>query len=168
MAFFSKLLSLGPRIVNCNGTLAAATGWRCRMLTMGMFIRRVVINAQEEVVHIRSRYLWLFARTKTIPFRDIQAVTYGYEDWSLGADLSFAHNSLDVFTVGLRLRNDRELSLFRFFGTGEFTNEGDFYPDWMYWPDYVLDFSGTQQTDSRLFVDLLGKMIGVSVEPSRN
>ncbi|MHB1037535.1 MAG: hypothetical protein ACYC35_26005 [Pirellulales bacterium] len=85
---------------------------------------------------------------------------------SPGADFSFAHDGLDLFTVGLRLHDDREVPLFRFFGDGEFTNEG-IYPDWCYWRDYLFDLSGAQQKESRLFVDLLSKMIGVSVEPPR-
>jgi hypothetical protein len=68
--------------------------------------------------------------------------------------------------VGLRLQDDKFIHLFFFFGDGTFTNDGPL-PDWLYWDDYLFDFTGTQEKESRGFVELLRKMIGVHVEPSR-
>ena len=40
-------------------------------------------------------------------------------------------------------------------------------PDWLYWNEYTFDLSGSQDKESRMFVDLLSKMIGVTVVPPR-
>ncbi len=45
-------------------------------------------------------------------------------------------------------------------------NDGP-WPDWLYWNDYLFDLSGTQERESKAFVELLSKMIGVSVVPAR-
>jgi hypothetical protein len=143
----------------------ATTGWRFSFLTLGLMFRRIVVDTETQTVAIHRRYGWLFGGTRTIRFRDIQAVTYGYDDWSLGARLSYTYKSMDVYVVGLRLYDDREIRVFHFFGEGVFANNGPF-PDWWYWSEYVFDLTGTQQRESRRFVELLSRMIGVSVQPS--
>jgi hypothetical protein len=52
--------------------------------------------------------------------------------------------------------------LFHFYGEGTFVNNSPF-PDWCYWEEYLLDMSGTQESESRTFVDLLQKMLNVPV-----
>jgi hypothetical protein len=158
------LLSLAPRIRKDCGLLIAATGWRVRLLTLGMMLRQVIVDPKDETVIVRDRYLWLFPRTRTIRFRDIRAVTYGYDDWSWTI-FGEPRHPVDCYPVGLCLGDDREISLFYFFGEREFADDG--LPEWFLWPEYPLDLVGTQQSRSRLLVELLGKMIGVTVQPPR-
>jgi hypothetical protein len=108
--------------------------------------------------------LWLICRNRIVRFAEIQGVTYGYEDMSPASLLSYAHDSYDWFTVGLRLNDNSEMHLFNFIGEGTFANNGPF-PDWLYWEQFTFDISGNQEKQSRLFVDVLSKMIGVSVVP---
>jgi hypothetical protein len=98
-----------------------------------------------------------------LPFEKIEAVTYAYQDWARGGSYS-AHDSLDLYEVGLRLTCGDELHLFYFFGAGAFSNNGPF-PDWLYWNDYVVKPTGTQDSESLVYVNLLSKLIGVSVVP---
>ena len=164
MAFPLKFLSLGPRISKCHQRLILSTGWGLRVLSLGTWYRRAVVDVEQKVITLHSRYLWLLKRTKRISFPSVAAVTYGYSNWSPGAYLSWAHDSLDVFTVGLRLHGEEEIGLFDFVGDGTFVNDGP-WPDWMYWPDYAVDLSGTQERDSKALVDLLCKILGVRVQP---
>jgi hypothetical protein len=166
MPFVSSLLSIGPRIHKEDDRLIATTGWRFGLLTLGAVLRRVEIDATSQTVSIHNRYLWLVGHTTKIRFRNIRAVTYGYSDCSPNSFLSFAHDAIDVFSTGLRLHDDREITLFTFFGNGAFVNNGPF-PDWCYWSDYAFDMTGTQGSESRLFVDLLSKMLDVEVQPPR-
>ena len=136
--------------------------WRVRLLLLGLVYRKVVIDPAKRVVAVSSRSLWLFRKEHKIPFAQIDAVTYGYEDASPDQILSFAHDSFDWFTVGLRMKDRSEIRLFNFVGEGSFINDGPL-PDWMYWDQSLFDVSGSQQKESRVFVDLLSKIIGVSV-----
>jgi hypothetical protein len=144
--------------------LSASTAWRLRLLTLGFLYRRVVVDPKKEAVFLRRRYAWLFARCRRIPFGAIKAVTYGYHDMAAVAPWTLTHDGSDLFRVGLRLHNGRAVHLFFFYGDGTFTNDGPL-PDWFYWPNYLFDFSGTQQRESRAFVDLLSHLIGVPIEP---
>jgi len=38
----------------------------------------------------------------------------------------------------------------------------------MYWEDFAFDLSGTQERESKAFVELVCKMIGVTVVPGRS
>ena len=166
MAIFSSLFSVCPRVRKEEDRLVARTAWRLLVLTLGGFYRRVEVDPGKKEVTVYRRYFWVFARRRRIRFGNIEAVTYGYKDWAFGASWSWAHDSVDSYSVGLRLRNDDDLHLFSFFGDGTFQNDGP-WPDWLYWDDYLLDLSGTQTQESRAFVELVSKLVGVSVVPGR-
>jgi hypothetical protein len=164
MAFYSSLFSVCPRIRKQHGRLIATTSLWFQILTLGLLHKRVTIDPKEEVVRIRRRYLWLIRRNTKIPFRSIAAITYGYQDWGDTWNFSLAHDSKDFYTVGLRLHSGQERRLFYFVGDGEFQNDGPL-PDWWYWQEYMFDFAGTQQRESRMYVEALSKMIGAEVRP---
>ena len=166
MAFEFRFLSICPRVSKVNGTLVATTAWRIRILTLGLLYRKLTVDPKEKVLTIFGHYFWFFPRQRRIKFSSIEALTYGYEDWSIGSVISWAHDSLDLFAVGIRLYKDEELHGFYFYGDGTFTNDGPL-PDWLYWDDYLFDLSGTQERESKGFVDLVAKMVGVSVVPPR-
>jgi hypothetical protein len=166
VALAFRLFSICPRVRKAGGKLVATTAWRLRVLTLGWLFRKVTIDPKKEEVTIYRRYFWFFSRRRRLPFGKIEAVTYGYHDWSMDASFAWAHDSVDLFSVGLRLQGGDERHLFYFYGDGTFRNDGPL-PDWLYWSDYVFDMTGTQEKESRAFVELLSKMIGVSVVPAR-
>ena len=161
-----RLFSICPRVRKRGGCIVAVTAWRIRLLFLGALYRKTIIDPRNRVISIRSRYLWLISRERQVPFSDIQAVTYGYEDMSTDL-LSYAHDTFDWFSVGLRLRDDSEVRLFNFIGDGTFQNDGP-WPDWMYWDEFIFDSSGSQERESRAFVDVLSTIVGVQVVPPRN
>jgi hypothetical protein len=166
VALSFRLLSLCPRVSKSNGKLVAATAWRLRILTLGWLYRKVVVDPKRRELSLYRRYFWLIPRRHRVRFERIEAVTYGYQDWALGAFLSWAHDSVDLFSVGLRLHGGDELR-FNFYGDGTFRNDGPL-PDWLYWDEYLFDMSGTQEKESRAFVELICKMIRVSVIATRS
>jgi hypothetical protein len=166
VAIAFRLFSVCPRVSKAKGRLIATTAWRLRLLTLGWLFRKVLVDPKKQEVIISRRYFWLFARRRRLRFGAIEAVTYGYQDWGSDGFLSWGHDSVDLFSVGLRLHGGEERHLFYFWGDGTFRNDGP-WPDWLYWDDYVFDMCGTQERESRAFVELLSKMIGVSVVPAR-
>jgi hypothetical protein len=166
VAIISSLFSVCPRVSKARGRLVARTAWQVRLATLGCLYREVVVDLKRDEVTVRRRYLWAFSRRRRVRFGAIAAVTYGYQDWGTSSSWSWAYDSNDLYVAGLRLRDGEDLRLFYFFGDGTFTNDG-LLPDWVYWEEYLLDVSGTQDRESRVFVDLLAKMIGVPVVPAR-
>lgn len=159
-----RLLGICPRIRKEGVCIIAITALRIRILFLGAFFKQVTIDPRHRTLTVASRYFWLFKRKRKYRFKELQAITYGYEDWNDTSWVSFSHDSFDWFTVGIRLRCNREFKLFNFIGDGTFTNNGPL-PDWMYWEEYVTDFSGNQEKASRCFVDLLCQMTGKKVVP---
>ena len=167
VAIAIPFLSICPRIRKRGDALIVSTSWVALAMTLGLWIRKVVVAPDEKLVTLRDRYLWLIPRERNIPFPAIGAVTYGYENHSPGSDLTYTNDSWDQFSVGLRLKDDNDIHLFSFFGEGTFTNNAPF-ADWMYWSDFMLDFSGTQEHRSQVLVNLLSKLIRVTVVPPKN
>ena len=161
-----RLLAICPRIRKEGGCVVATTARRTRFLSLGTIYRQVIIDPANKMITIRSIYLWIIRLRRIVRFSDVHAITYGYTDMSPDSGLSFAHDSYDCFEVGLRFKDDSEIRLFSFIGEGTFSNKGPF-PNWLYWSEYALDLAGSQEKESRAFVDLLSKMIGVTVVPSR-
>ncbi|MDA0834873.1 MAG: hypothetical protein O2955_14020 [Planctomycetota bacterium] len=159
-----RFLSSGPSISKQNDQVVIRTGMFSCVLTFGLFYRQVVVDPRRKRVSIRSRYAWFFLRTRVVPFSQIRAITYGYRDIGYHSMLSTAYDSYDCFKVGVRLKDESEIHFFNFVGEGSFVNESVF-PDWAYWSDFTFDLQGSQESDSRLLVDLLAEMIGVTVIP---
>ncbi len=166
MAIELPYLSICPRVRKNKGRLIAESAWRTRIITLGCYYRKVVVDPKKEELSIRRRYFWFARKRRRLHFASIAAITYGYQDWAADAWFSYAHKSSDFFSVGLRLHGGDDVRLFHFYGEGAFQNDGP-WPDWMYWDDYLFDTSGTQERESRMFVKVLSKMIGVPVEPGR-
>jgi hypothetical protein len=164
MALYSSLFSISPHIYKRHGRLEAVTSLWFQIFTLGLIHKRVIIDPKEQLVRIRRRYLWLIHRSTKVPFRSIAAITYGYDDWGNPGNLSWAHDAKEIYSVGLRLYSGHEKRLFYFMGDGEFQNDGPL-PDWWYWQEFLFDFAGTQQRESRMFVEALSKMIGAEVRP---
>jgi hypothetical protein len=167
MAFLSRLLSVCPRLLKDGGKLIAKSAWRLRILSLGSYCRQVTIDPRKKELILRRRYGWFFSRRRRVRFQTIETVTYGYHDWALSGVFSWAHDSCDLFSVGVRMHDGEEMHLFYFYGDGTFTNNSP-WPDWFYWEEYLTDLSGTQDRESKGFVELLSKMIGVSVSPPRS
>lgn len=162
----SRWLSLGPRIRKVRGKLIATTSWRGWLLTLGLCNRRVVVDPDQEKTIIRDRYFWFFPSCKTIRFGQVRAIAYGYGDANQWGGLNYARDTLDVYRVGLLLHGDYDnfQHLFSFIGEGSFVNEGP-WPDRFYWEEYLIDVEGSQAAESKLFVELLMKMLKVRLEP---
>jgi hypothetical protein len=106
-------------------------------------------------------------RRRYIPFDAVQEVTYDYGDVSASTYVSFSHQQDDLFTVGLKLKDGEHLALFRFYGAGDFSNDGPF-PDWFYWEDR-LEARITMQNcegESRAYAYSIAAVIGVEVGPT--
>ena len=162
-----RLLSICPRVSKESGCVVATTAWRVRLASLGTLYRRVVVNPVSRSITITSRYAWLVNRQHEYRFSQIAGVTYGYGNLSMESYLSWGHDSIDSFSTGLRFKNsDKEVHLFTFIGEGTFSNDGPL-PDWMYWQDFTFDLSGSQEQESKVFVNILSKMIGVKVVPPR-
>jgi hypothetical protein len=159
-------LSICPRVRKSHGKLIAESALSTRIFTLGGYYRKVVVDPKKEEVSIHRRSFWFVRKRRRIRFGSIAGISYGYQDWSGGQYWSWAHKSSDIFSVGLRLHGGGDVHLFHFYGEGAFQNHGPL-PDWMYWDDYLFDTSGTQEGESKAFVELLSKMTGAPVEPGR-
>jgi hypothetical protein len=72
------------------------------------------------------------------------------------------HNSLDLFSVGLRLTSGEELHLFHFYGDGVWTFYGD--NPWGPMPP-LFEIEGSQEGESRAYADTLAKIFDVTIVP---
>ena len=162
----ARLFYFRPSITKQGGALLAVSGWRTHLFTLGAVSRRILVDPSIQAVRIHGRRFWLFPYSRRIPFDRVVAVRYGYKDMSPGAMMPWgAYREKDLFTVGLRLHNGEELTLFRFFGEGEFVNN-TFFPDWMYWEDHVMTqwVRGEQESESRAYAGLLTALLNVPME----
>ena len=164
--FVSRLFSFGPRIFKENDQLHAVTGWRVWLMTLGLANRLVIVDPVKKVLRIHDRILWFIPKARRFKFDHIRAVAYGYSDANSFGGFNFVRDTYDFFSVGIKLHGDSDIHqhLFRFFGEGSFVNEGPF-PDWWYWEEYLTDVAGTQESESRRFVDLLYRMTRTTIEP---
>lgn len=162
-----RWLSLSPKVAKRDGRIIVRSNRLLWLLMLGAASRTFWVEPAKKRFRVQSRSWWLRRRRQKIAFSSVAAVTYGYSDMSVAQHTSWAHNSFDCFSVGLRFFDQSEQHLFHFYGNGTFSNNSPL-PDWFFWDDFAFDVAGTQQSDSRAFVDLLAEMTGTTVVPPRD
>jgi hypothetical protein len=154
-----SVLSMSPKIWKENGKLIARTSGCFALFTFWLHWRKVVIDPKHQKVIITRRSLWFWEKRRVMPFRFSESIAYGYNDVSGTSDWGGAGQTFDVFRISLRLADQETVPLFSFFGRGSFVNNS-VMPDWWYWSEYTTSMSGTQEQESRLYAELLKRMIG--------
>jgi hypothetical protein len=157
----SRLLRFRPRISKDGNVLIATSGWRAQICSFGFGSRKVLVDPSMKTIRIIIRSFWFNSSSTRIEFPWVEQILYEYSDWGVGF---WAYQQIDLFTVRLKLSNGEIVTLFRFFGEGDFLNESG-WPDWLYWDDFALASmtKGNQERESLMFCDLLGQMIGVPI-----
>ncbi|HWA83564.1 MAG TPA: hypothetical protein VG820_09035 [Fimbriimonadaceae bacterium] len=160
-AVFSRLVAVRPRVSKAGNKLVAVSDWRSQLWSIGFGGRRLVVDPALKTVRVVFRRFWFVRTSRRIEFDWVSEVIYGYNEVSPGWG---AYREDDLYTVGLKLKNGDELTLFRFFGEGDFVNN-TVWPDWMFWDDFLIAnyTRGPQERESLLFADLVSRMIGVPI-----
>ena len=161
----SRFLAVCPRVIDEGDELIACTSIAGWLLSLTAIYRQVTVDSRQKVVVLNRRLFWFFKSRKIIPFERIQSIDYEYEDWGMFTALGFTGDSKDCFSVSLRLMDDSKVHLFNFLGEGDF-EPGVLNPLFslrLYLAKMLLAFCGSQEENSRHFVDRLEKLIGVRV-----
>jgi hypothetical protein len=128
-----RIFSPRPTIKREGDLVVIRSTWRTALLTLGAVGRKVVIDPKSKVIRTNARIFWVFHRMRRIEFDWIAEVFSTYTD--LG-DSYFSHFEEDLFCVGLKLKDGSHITLFRFYGQGEFINQS-IWPDWMFAGDIM-------------------------------
>ncbi len=154
--FALSFLSMGPRVTREGERLVANTSLPFRIATLFSWNKRLEACPREGKVVLKRTMLWTFTRTTEIPFQDIREINYKYSNLMPLSSVS-ATDAIDCYTILLELHDRHEIKLFSWIGQGEFENNS-LYPDWVYWDEYIVDFTGTQANASLAFFELLRGM----------
>jgi hypothetical protein len=158
---WNRVVAFRPRVSKEGNVLIARSGWRSQLFCLGFAGRKVTVDPQQKIVRIHYRRFWFASTSRRIQFDWVSEVLYGYNEvapeWG-------AYTESDLFTVGLKLKTGEGVTLFRFYGAGDFVNN-TIWPDWMYWDDFLTSpyLKGDQESESLLYADLLSRMIGVEL-----
>lgn len=167
---FAHVLKLRPRVHKVDGALIADTALHVAILTLGLKLRRVMIDPKQKAVRIFARYGWFFPKVRHIPFHAVECVLYTYSElngainplsgWS-------AYQEREMFAVRLRLVDGEEPLLCRFYGSGSFVNNS-ILPDWLYWDEMLTAplAQGDQEEVSRCYASAVAALIGVELQNS--
>ena len=159
---FRKLFNIEPTVTKEGQLLIIKSGWRAHLLSLGAASRKVTVDPVSRVVRIKGRRFWFFGWSRRIEYDWIDRISYGYTGiggWAWGEGTTD-----DLFTISLELKDNTDVLLCRFYGSGDFYNK-TIMPDWWYFGDQMLaDVSrGTQEENSSSLIRLLENLIGVPV-----
>ncbi len=157
----TSLLTIAPRIQHRGAGLVAETSLAGYFAGLTLLRKRVEVDPKAGVFRLSRRTLWFFESNREIRFDEVRRITYKYSDLKLFQS-RHVHDPLDCYTVGLELMNGEELRLFRFIGDGAAYNAG-YLPDWCHFRDLTFDASGTQERESRIFVQALEEITGIAL-----
>lgn len=129
-----------------------------------LFLRRVTTEirpAQQQIIQ-RSRLGYFFVSQRILEFDDVHYLDYGFgslgTDWGWSADGLGRQDQVETFHIDIMTRDNDRLRVCAFRG------EGAVMTGWeglLLGNDDVVDFSGTQEEESRQFVNALAKILDV-------
>jgi hypothetical protein len=162
----SRLLSLTPRIYGGGDWLIATSARRAKILCLFAFARTVTVDRGSAQITISRRSWWVARRLRRIPFARVAKILYSVDDLGLETTWGQEGNTLDAFRVQLELVDGAIVNLFTFYGEGTLQEGWDtpwWLPDWAWNLQRRFDVYGSQEIDSRHFVDRLQKLLDVPV-----
>lgn len=161
---WAKVFAFSPKISRDVRKLIARSCWRSQLFTFGFAGRKVIVDPNRKLVIIRTRTFWFVRKVRFIPFDAIQEIIYTYNDIDPVGEWAYSHQTNDLFVIGLKLEKAERVLLFRFYGTGDFSNNSDL-PDWMFLGDQIESklTMQNQEGESRAYADALSRVIGVPV-----
>lgn len=152
----ARFMNTGPRMSRRGDVLIVKSHWKQQLWTLGSSSRKLEVDPHLKILRVYDRRYWLYRRIRRIEFDWISAVTWGYTPISFGL---WTRYELDLFAVGVNLKNGQRVPLFRFFGMGDFVNDS-IWPDFFYWSDFLAaDLArGDQTSASRALADVICAM----------
>jgi len=163
--FKSNLLSLKPHVYNKDGVLVIETCFIFRLLSLFTYYRRVEMSAQNRTISILRKVFPCFPSTIELNFDDIYYLDYSFDSivsdfstnqWSFGEHTDQAER----FSVNVITHDNQKHLIGSFMGDGSICTgmRGIMISD-----DSIIDFSGTQEEESRKFVKILSKILQVPI-----
>jgi hypothetical protein len=138
-----RLFSRCPCIETQDGKLLAKSSWWAYMACLGLYSTEVAVDTVHRKVIVACRFFWFFQTKRFVSFNEIRCIAYDYQGPSGSALVRWLtdDDEEEAFSVSLRLEDQTVIPLFSFFGNR--------------W--------GTQEEESKNYVEQLSKMIGVPV-----
>jgi hypothetical protein len=120
--------------------------------------RTVSIDQEKRLIQVFGTRVWFFKNYRRIKFDEVEHIAYKYSStWTSWNWRGEAHDLIEIFTVGLKLKaSDEIVPLGSFVGEGAV---GDF-STWLM-GDSLFDVAGTQDDDSRSLVTQLCELLQV-------
>ena len=165
-AFLAKYITtVHPDVQRNKHLLIAKTPWQWRLLTLGAFGRELRIDPRIKLIYFFSHRFWFFRQRQSFAFDQVASVCYRYKDINPPRFFPTSYQEADIFEVGFKLRNGREVSIFTFMGRGSFVNN-TMMPNWLFWEDFALAqlSAGDQETESLAFANTVAGLIGVGLD----
>ena len=158
-------LAVSPRVWRDGPVLHARTRGRHRLLTAFAYDRHLIVDPTLRQITLTVRRYWVSVSSETHDFDDVAALEYRYARMptEIGMTLQGGQwtDSVNWYVVTLVLRTARDpVTLFRFAGEG---SEGTGWSGTILGDDLV-DLEGTQEVESREFVNTLRRLLKVPVQ----
>lgn len=156
-----SILTLRPTIIKRHNTLVVKNGFLTRFLTLFLFLRKVEIFFDDQIIMCSVTWFFFFNKTEVIGFTELSHIDYSYNSigtsWGLAASGFGRHDQAESFTISLVTKEKIRYVICSFRG------EGVVSTGWVgiILGDDIIDFSGTQESDSRQFVGYLSKRLGI-------
>ena len=160
----SKFYTLRPSICETRNSIIIKTGFLTKLFTLFLYMQKVEIIPSMRKVQISKTIFWSFIFRKQIDFDDIWYIEYAFKSWGTdwGYSVSGYRNldEMEKFSILLVTKNEKKHFVCSFRG------EGSVATGWggiLLGGDDIVDYKGTQESESRQFAEYISKIFGVSL-----
>lgn len=157
-----SFLSNRPSVKISAGKLVVRTGFPQELITAFLDVKRLTVIPRKRQVFYTRRLFYFKRINMSASFDEISRIDYGFSstgtDWGWSNSIMGRQDQLESFGISLIMKDGRRFPVCAFQG------EGAVCTGWigvLAGDDSIVDFSGTQEVDSRAFANMLSRILGV-------
>jgi len=164
LALQLRILTLRPSIYESRESLIIKTSFITGLLTLFLNCRKVEIVPSRRMLQFSNRRAYFFTSHKIVDFEKVWYVEYSFGSMGTGWGWTSSgfgrHDQLESFSISIVTKEERTYPVCTFRG------EGSRCTGWtgvLLGGDALVDFSGTQDQESRKLAKYLAGLLGVTI-----
>jgi hypothetical protein len=157
-------LTLKPTVSEKWNSVTIKTGFLTRLFTLFLYVQTVEILPSEKIIKFNYRRAYLFKSQKIVSFKNVSYIDYTFgsliTDFGLTSSGIGRHDQVESFRISIVTKNKERFPICAYRGEGSKCT-GLFGV--LLGGDDLIDFSGTQEGESRKLAEYIAKLIDVKI-----
>ena len=160
----SCYFTLRPSIRETKSSIIIKTGFLTKLYTLFFYTQKIEIIPSIRKIKISKTFAWVFPVYNQLDFDDVWYIEYAFKssgtDWGYTSSGYKNLDEMEKFSILLVTKNEKKHFVCSFSGEGAVSTG---WSGILIGHDDIIDYEGTQENESKQFVEYLCKILDVTL-----